>query len=176
MTVDVADFKKAVSRFPTGVTVIATSDGKSRAGMTANAIFSLSLNPPSIVISLQSDAETTRLIGLTRKGAVSFLSSGQKHVSEMFSRRNSQEEKFRTIPWTEGRNGQPIMDGCISAIEIDVLNIIPAADHQLVVANVTRVVNSSGLVPLIYYSSGYATVLPDGKILLPHGGGPDHSS
>ncbi len=164
---DAADFRTAVSRFPTGVTVIATSDGTKLAGMTANAIFSLSLNPPSIVVSLQNDAETTRLIGLTRKAAVSFLSSDQRQVSEIFSRRNSQTEKFRTVPWTEGNNGQPIIEGCISALEIDVQSMIPAADHQLVIANVTRIVNSSGLSPLIYYSSGYATVEPDGRLVLP---------
>ncbi len=175
MTREVMDFKTAVSRFPTGVAVIATSDGTSRAGMTANAILSLSLSPPSIVVSLQSDAETTRLIGITRKGAVSFLSSGQQHVSEIFSRRNSQAEKFRTVPWTEGSNGQPVIEGCISALEIDVQSMLPAADHQLVIANVTRVINSSGLFPLIYYSSGYATVAPDGRLSLPHGGS-NHSS
>ncbi len=169
MTDDVADFKTAVSRFPTGVTVIATSDGTNLAGMTANAIFSLSLSPPSVVVSLQNDAETTRLIGITRKGAVSFLSADQRHVSETFSRRNSQAEKFRTVPWLKGNNGQPIIEGCISALEIAVQNIIPAADHQLVIANVTRVVNSGGRLPLIYYASSYATMEPDGKLVLPQG-------
>ena len=41
--------------------------------------------------------------------------------------------------------------------------------HQLVIANVTRVVNSGGRLPLIYYASSYATMEPDGKLVLPQG-------
>ncbi|MBX8631572.1 MAG: flavin reductase family protein [Thermoplasmata archaeon] len=167
MSVSEHEFRKAISSFPTGVTVIAATDGRMRAGMTANALFSLSLNPPSVVVSLQDEAETTRLIQSVHRAAISFLSHQQRHVSETFAKRNSQDFKFSTVPTHLGRNGQPIIDGCVGAIEIDIENVISAADHKLVVGNVTRIEGFSGGFPLIYFASGYATMAPDGTFRLP---------
>ncbi|MBX8634516.1 MAG: flavin reductase [Thermoplasmata archaeon] len=167
MPADERAFRRMISSFPTGVAVIAASDGESRAGMTANALLSLSLKPPSVVISLQNEAETTRLVEKVGRAGISFLAHDQKHVSEIFSRRNSQELKFSSVRTHSGRFGQPLVDGCLGAIEIAVERIVEASDHRLVLGNVLEIENLNEKPPLIYFASGYAAYSEDGRFRLP---------
>ncbi len=167
MAVEVEEYKKAISRFATGVAVIATAHRGRLAGMTANALFSLSLSPPSIVLSMQKDAESTMLIGESRKAAISFLSSGQRDVSELFAKRDSTAEKFSSGKHHLGGNGQPIIDGSISALEVDVSEMFPAADHLLLVCHVTGIAHFNDELPLIYWGSGYASESGSRSVRLP---------
>ncbi len=167
MDVDVEGYKKAVSRFATGVAVIATAAGKRMAGMTANALFSLSISPPSVVLSMQKDAESTSLVMETRRAAVSFLSAEQQNISELFSRRNSTAEKFAPGNYHLGPGGQPVINGSISAIEVDVKEVVNAADHLLFVCNVTSVVHFDDRMPLLYWGGRYATAAGGNAIEMP---------
>ena len=54
MSLDVQDFRSALGRFATGVTIVtAVSDTNQVLGMTANSFSSVSLAPPLVLWSLQ---------------------------------------------------------------------------------------------------------------------------
>lgn len=167
MAVDVEAYKRAVSRFATGVAVVASAIGERRAGMTANALFSLSLSPPSIIVSMQKDAESTRLVREAKKAAISFLSADQRRVSELFAMHNMTDEKFAESSYHTGPAGQPIINGSISAMEVDVVQIISAADHELVFCNITSIEHCDDRLPLIYWGGVYASVSGDRALSMP---------
>lgn len=158
MAADTETYKRAISRFPTGVGVIATQLGERRAGMTVNALFSLSVSPPSIVVSMQKGAESTKLLKESRFAALSFLSGDQERLSELFSRHDSTKEKFGGGGYHPGSNGQPVLDGAIASLELEVTDIFPAEDHELFVCRVTSVEHCDDRLPLIYWGGRYGTV------------------
>ena len=45
-------FKRALRRFPAAVSVITSADQDRRHGMTATAVTSLSLDPPSLIVCI----------------------------------------------------------------------------------------------------------------------------
>lgn len=167
MAVDVETYKKAISRFPTGVGVIATQLGERRAGMTVNALFSLSVSPPAIVVSMQKDAESTRLLKESRIAAISFLSGSQSDLSELFSRHDSTAEKFALGKYHIASNGQPVLDDSVASLELEVTDIFPAEDHELFVCRVTSVVHCDDRMPLIYWGGRYAKVTGQKTVDLP---------
>lgn len=167
MPADVEAFKKAVSRFATGVAVIATAYRGRMAGMTANALFSLSLSPPSVVLSMQDDAESTKLVIESGRAAVSFLSAEQRGISELFSRRNSAGEKFAEGTYSLAPGGQPVIVGSIAAFEVKVRETFHASDHTLLVCDVADIVHFDERMPLVYWGGRYAKASGGNTIDMP---------
>ena len=167
MAVNVELYKRAVSRFPTGVAVIATAIGERKAGMTVNALFSLSLDPPSILVSMQRGSESTGLLRESRRAAISFLASSQQRVSELFSKRNSTVDKFADGTYHLSLSGQPIINGSIAAMDVEVTEILNVADHDLMVCNVDSVLHLEDGSPLLYWGGLYASATGTRSFVLP---------
>lgn len=167
MAVDVESFKRAVSRFATGVSVIATAAGSRKAGMTANAVLSLSIDPPSLLFSMQRDAESTHLLHETRRGVISFLSADQRDVSERFAMHDGSVDKFAGTAFHLSAAGQPVIDGSVSAIGFEVKEIMGAWDHDIMICVVTGIEHCTDKTPLLYWGSGYSSTEPDGLLKLP---------
>ena len=85
--VSAAEFRHAMGHFATGVTVI-TSIGAYGApvGTTANAVTSLSLDPPLILVCFDRGSLTLQAIHGHGAFVVNVLAAGQEHLSASFAR------------------------------------------------------------------------------------------
>ena len=72
-------------RFATGVTVVAARHGPLLAGMTANAIASISIDPPLMMASISRRAETHVAVVGSHAFALSVLASDQQELAECFA-------------------------------------------------------------------------------------------
>jgi len=167
MEMDVLLYKKAISRFPTGVAVISSSFDGRKAGMTANAILSLSIQPPTVVMSMLCTSDTTRTVENSGAAVISFLSHDQQSISELFASHVSPKIKFERTAHHTGRNGQPVIDGASSVLEVEVKDVVKAGDHDLIIARVTHASVDSGKMPLLYWGSRYGTLKGERLIELP---------
>ncbi len=80
-------FRRVMSRFATGVTVItAEHDGEAR-GMTANAFMSGSLEPPLCIVSIAKRAHMHEVMLAARHFGVNILAESQEDISEHFAGR-----------------------------------------------------------------------------------------
>src|SRR5690242_5451774 len=86
--VPAAEFRDAMGYFATGVSVVTSvgADG-TPVGTTANAVTSLSLDPPLILVCFDLGSLTLRAIQEHGAFAVNVLAAGQKHLSAGFARR-----------------------------------------------------------------------------------------
>src|SRR5438477_10104275 len=87
VTAPVSDEERAwlrsmMGRFATGVTVVAARHGPLLAGMTANAIATISMDPPLLMSSINTRSETHQAIIESHALAVSVLSREQQTVAE----------------------------------------------------------------------------------------------
>ncbi|HXQ79552.1 MAG TPA: flavin reductase family protein, partial [Thermoplasmata archaeon] len=90
--VDGSEFRNVMARWATGVSVVTARDGPLDAGLTVNAFLSVSLAPPSVLVSLTEDSDTTPVIERTGLFAVNFLAADQRALSERFALPNSPAE------------------------------------------------------------------------------------
>lgn len=166
---DPAAFRGLMARWATGVAVVTAHEGAVDAGLTVNALLSVSLAPPSILISLTQDADTLPVIQRSGAFAVNFLTADQRSVSERFAKATLPAEKFRDLPVHRGSTGAALLEGTLGAAECRVAAWTPRYDHILILGEVVRQELGRPGTPLLFFHSGYAE--PTGKdgVRLPSG-------
>jgi flavin reductase (DIM6/NTAB) family NADH-FMN oxidoreductase RutF len=85
-----AEFREAMGHFATGVTVVTSVDADGEpVGTTANAVTSLSLDPPLVLVCFDLGSQTLRAIRGHGAFVVNVLAAPQQHLSRNFARRAS---------------------------------------------------------------------------------------
>src|SRR5699024_12056877 len=115
---DDREFRNAMGKFATGVTVITTEVDGEPHGMTANAFMSVSLHPKLIMISIDNRANMLDKIKEANKFAVNILADHQKDLSMHFAGQTKDE---REIDFQYIEN-IPVLDGTLASIACDVDN------------------------------------------------------
>jgi flavin reductase (DIM6/NTAB) family NADH-FMN oxidoreductase RutF len=134
-------FRKVMGHFVTGITVVTTlQDGQPR-GITVNALTSVSLEPPLVVVALDRRRFITPSVHETGRYAVNVLSEDQQGLSDCFAGAavTPDRDAFCGAAWTPGPTGLPLLDGAIASLECTVREIFQAGDHELFVARVDSV-------------------------------------
>lgn len=147
---DDRQFRDAMGKFATGVTVVATDVAGEVHGMTANAFMSVPLNPKLVVISIAEKAQMLEKIKQSKKFSVNILAADQQELSKIFAgqTKNHQEIKFDRL------EGVPILPGAIAQITCEVTLEYVEGDHTLFIGRVTHI-NLEDSDPLIYFSGKY---------------------
>lgn len=146
-------FRSVMGSFPTGVTVITTvSKGGLPVGMTVNAITSVSLDPPQLLICLGKNRYSAEAIKSCGKFAVNFLSNDQKDVASIFA--SSTEEKFSTVDYHNGPLGLPLISDSLAIAECEVSSIIDSGDHLIFIGDVVNGNATDGM-PLVFFRRNY---------------------
>lgn len=127
-------FRKCLSQYITGVTVITADNGQTRFGVTANSFSSLSLDPPLILWSIGRTSRSFELFEKTHHFAVNILAAEQIEISQVFS--STAVDKFANVSWSRGRNGAPILGGILAAIECRQEAVYDGGDHIIIVGRV----------------------------------------
>ena len=166
------EFRTLMSRWPTGVSVVTAREGSLDAGLTVNAFLSVSLSPPSVLVSLSTDADTTPIVDRTGLFAVNFLSHHQLRVSQRFALPIAPAEKFAGVPTHRGSTGIALVNETLGAIECRVALRLAAYDHLLFVGEVVRMEVGLDTLPLLFVKSGYPPVDPEGRVDLGRRTGP----
>jgi flavin reductase (DIM6/NTAB) family NADH-FMN oxidoreductase RutF len=148
-------FRELMARWATGVAVVTARDASGDAGLTVNALFSVSLTPPSLLISLTQDADTTPVIHRSGSFAVNFLAEDQQPLSERFALALAPAEKFKDLTVHRERTGAPLLDGTLGAAECRVVAWTPRYDHVLILGEVVHQEVGKDGPPLLFFRSGY---------------------
>ena len=83
--VNTNNFKKTLSKFSTGITVVCVKNNNSIYGKTVNSFNSLSLNPPMVLFSLGNYSSSIKQYSKTKFLSINILSSKQKKLSDNFA-------------------------------------------------------------------------------------------
>ena len=146
------NFKKTLSKFATGITVIATSKNSILYGKTINSFSSLSLSPPMVLFSLDIKSSKLNIFKNTNFISINVLSKSQKLISENFAKNNPD---WKNIDYQLLQNGNPIIKNCISNLDCEIIDKIKKGDHIIFICKILQVINNNKLKPLIYFDSKY---------------------
>jgi flavin-dependent trigonelline monooxygenase, reductase component len=129
-----ASLRTVMARFPTGVTIVATTSADGTpVGLTVNAFTSVSLEPPLILICINREANThDQLIGAA-SFTVNILSAAQVAVAMRFAKRPS-EGRFEGVAWSAAPSGHPVLAGSAAWLDCAIHEVIGAGDHSIVLA------------------------------------------
>lgn len=154
MAVDQSEFRRVMGHFATGVTIITTHDGQGQlAGLTANAVASVSLNPPLVLVCVDKSAESYPALDASRVFAINILSEQQEAISRRFAK--SGGDKFTGLGFRNGSTGAPILNDVIAHLDCEVRHAFDAGDHTIYVGEAIEISVDGEHEPLLYFRGGY---------------------
>ena len=156
MPVSEDDFRNALSRFPSGVTVVTTRDAAGQPhGITVSAFCSVSLAPPMVLICIEKATASHASFGETGVFVVNVLHESQQYESEHFA--TPLEEKFADVEFHDGIAGVPVLKNALANIECRLKHAYDGGDHTIFVGEVENVIIGDGQ-PLVYFHHAYTGV------------------
>lgn len=153
MPVSPAEFRNALSRFASGVSVVTSrhEDGRFQ-GITVSAFCSVSLDPPLVLICVEKTTASHVAIHVSKAFVVNVLSSGQVDVSERFA--SPIADRFDGVDHTLGIGDIPVLGGCLANLECRLIVSYETGDHTVFIGEVERSAVYEGS-PLLYFRSDY---------------------
>lgn len=151
-------FREAMARVPSPVTVITTTVDDTPAGTTVSAFASLSVDPPMVFFALDNRGGMIERIREAGRVGVNVLAGGQSEVAMRFARRDL-ADRFYGLAWRED-HGLPRIDGAVSWLRCEELQLIPGGDHTVALATVADA-ETAGDASLGYHLRLFKDVRPD---------------
>ncbi|TCK26258.1 styrene monooxygenase NADH-dependent flavin reductase subunit StyB [Pseudonocardia endophytica] len=149
-------FRRNVGLFATGVAVISCVDpdvdctdfGYTVHGATVNSFTSVSVKPPTVMVSLMAGRAHRFITGAGHFGA-SVLAHDQEHVSNNFAGKPADVPPRFTV-----RDRVPTLEHCLAWFECEVIQRFEVHDHTVFVARVLTCGSNDGS-PLMFFGSRY---------------------
>ena len=148
------EFRNAMAVMPTAVTVIASIGESGPAGATANAVASLSLQPPLMLVCLDRGSRTLAAVRSSGRFAVNVLGEGDEALARAFASKVPHEEKWAGIEWTQS-DGCPRIADALAWIACDLRDLLDGGDHVIVTGAVTDLVVNEDAAPLVFHHGEY---------------------
>jgi flavin reductase (DIM6/NTAB) family NADH-FMN oxidoreductase RutF len=154
------DFRGAMRQLTGGVNVITAGRGKDISGMTVTSVSSLSLDPPTLIVSVNRSASSWPL--LQRYGAfgVNILAADQIDIAERFAGKDGLKgaTRFAGAEWTTRASGVPLLVGALAAIDCEIEEIIERHSHAILIGRVRDLQVSSRTAALAYWQGQYLAI------------------
>ena len=148
--VDPILLRSVAGTFATGITVITCAIDGSPHGCAANAVVSVSLDPPLMLISLAETSRTKAAIEIAGHFAINMLPDNDEGaaICSVFASRS--EDKFSWTPYRPGRLGAPLLRDALGFIECEVESAQVAGDHTIFIGHVVGAAHKPGE-PLVFF-------------------------
>lgn len=146
-------FREVFGRFATGVAVVTSAGPAGSGGMTANAICSLSLDPPLALVCFENRARTLPIVRESGRFALNVLGAAQETIARVFASKLPEGEKLQGVEHRTD-HGAPVIAGSIAWAVCDVQELIAGGDHTICIGRVVAMGLGDGE-PLLWYAGTY---------------------
>lgn len=148
--IDPREFRRALGRFASGITVVTTVYEGETYGMTANAFVSVSMDPPLVLVSVDHRANMHKVLPHSGSYGVSVLTDKQEDLSQHFAGKPKEGQEIPFV-W---QHEMPLLEGALAHLVCRVVDAHPAGDHTLYIGEVEYLDYRDGA-PLLFYTGAY---------------------
>jgi len=156
MPVSAEVFRKSLSQFCTGVTIVTFEDANGLHGLTVNAFSSLSLEPPLVLFCIDKKTTSHDCLSCCDAFVVNILSDEQKDLAARFANwRLSSAERFAESTYDLTETGLPAFRKNLGHLECLQKDALEGGDHTIIIGQVEKAVCSETRAPLLYFQSQF---------------------
>lgn len=156
------EFRDAVSRFGTGITVVTCVSGGVDHAMTANAFASVSIDPLLVLVCVERDSRFHEALSSTDVWGVSILASDAEPTARWFATRGRplEGQLDRTAHHRSPTFRVAWLDGALATLGCRTVDVRRAGDHDIVVGEVAElaVSDTDPSEPLVYFRRHYRSL------------------
>lgn len=156
------EFRKAMRRLTSAVSVISTIHDEARHGITVTSVTSVSMSPPSILFCVNRAASLHNPLVCAGRFCINILHAHQIEIADAFSGRISGADRFMVGEWASAENGLPYLLPAQANIFCDTDAISSYGTHSIVIGKVHEVLVRGQVAPLLYQDGQYTVGLGEG--------------
>jgi flavin reductase (DIM6/NTAB) family NADH-FMN oxidoreductase RutF len=151
-----------LGRFATGVSVVSARHGPLLSGMTANAVASISIDPPLMMASINRTSETHGAIIGSHAFSISILAADQRALAECFAQRTTAVKltRFCDAAWHEAETGSPILEGALAYFDCRIVQRLDAGTHTIFIGEIVAAGYREDAEPLLWFGSHFRSIAP----------------
>jgi flavin reductase (DIM6/NTAB) family NADH-FMN oxidoreductase RutF len=154
--IDATEYRDLIGNFPTGVAIVTCQGEDGPAGLTTNAVTSLSLDPLLLLVCFDNASRTLPAVQSAQRFAVNILRAGQEDLAAVFASKRVAREKFESVTHTVA-HGVPVLDDALAWIACDLVDLLPGGDHTIGIGSVIDGAASDGE-PLVFFRGRYVSI------------------
>lgn len=154
------NFRNAMRSLAGGVSVITAGRGNDLSGMTVTSVSSLSVDPATLIVSINRKASSWPLLQRHGVFGVNILSSDHIDIAERFSGIGGLKgaERFTGAEWISLVSGVPLLAGALAAFDCEVEHVVERHSHAIVIGRVLDLRVSPGKPALTYWQGQYVAL------------------
>lgn len=153
-------FRDAMRRTASGVTVISTDGPHGRAGVTVSTFCSVSMEPPSVMVSVHRDSRALPIILGNGVFTANALAQDQRRVAEAFAGLipEFRDDRFAVADWQSMTTGAPALREALASFDCRVARTFEFGSHCILIGEVADVSDSTQT-PLVYADRSFCRVM-----------------
>ena len=150
-------FKEALGNYPTGVTIVTTTDENNNPlGLTVNSFASVSLDPLLVLWSIDHKVSSIEAFKNSGKFAIHILSGNQSELCKTFASKNV--DRFASCNWSFSPLELPVIEGAFAVLECETYKTIEAGDHTILIGKVQDIQVNKELNPMLYHRRHFGEI------------------
>lgn len=150
-----ATLKEAMRRFVGAVSVVTSGTGETRTGATVTTAHSLSIDPETMLVSINRASSTWTAIAETGAFCVNLLPADRTDVADRFAGRGGLKgaARYEGSDWSRLSTGAAVLADALAAVDCRVERVVEHHSHALVFGRVEAVL-LGGERPALLYGHG----------------------
>jgi flavin reductase (DIM6/NTAB) family NADH-FMN oxidoreductase RutF len=156
-------FRVAMRRLAAGTCAVTVRQGDEILGLTATSVTSLSLAPPSLLVSIRAQSFVLKALRREKAFSVHILGEDQTHEANALAGRLGTESRASLVTWHHSGAASPRLAGATCHIDCMVAKFLPVFSHIVVVGVVATIELSANDRPLVYFDGAFHTLSDQAK-------------
>jgi flavin reductase (DIM6/NTAB) family NADH-FMN oxidoreductase RutF len=158
ITVDRSQFLSSMRVVPGAVAIIAATDGEDQTGMAVTAWNSLCADPPMLLVCVNRSASAHDLIRRAKAFSLNVAPAASEETVAIFSAQRglNGRDRFLDGHWSKGPQGQPLLDGAVTAYECEVIAHHIYGTHSIFIGEIRHMIRNEAAEALIYLNGRFA--------------------
>lgn len=155
-SIDTASFWRALGVRAAGGAIVAARSAQGPAGFLALSVTHLTQSPPSLLVSIGKSTSALGTILEAGTFAVSYLSTDQAALVEVFSGRSPSKgaDRFEPADWTELATGAPVLRHCVGALDCVLVETIERFETVIAIGRIVANTAAPDGQPLVFFKGG----------------------
>lgn len=149
-------FKLAMRRMASSVCVVTSVDNSNTPhAITATAISSLSLEPPTLLVCINRWAAIHTAVLEKKQFCINILNNAQKPVAEQCSRKQIDKDYLHRQFWRRDKNGLPYLPDSLACVFCVLDRAIEYSTHSIFFGLAGHSLVQGEIAPLLYFDGQY---------------------
>ncbi len=150
-------YRAAMRKLAGAVSILTVGTGEHRTGLTATSLSCLSVDPPTLIISLNRTSSAISTLASHRHFAINVLRAHHQPLADQFAGKGGVKghHRYHGAEWTKLETGAPVLADALVSFDCELEEAIQRHSHVIVLGRVVATRVTEAAEPLLYWAGAY---------------------